>query len=168
MEIASSVGLHKKDLRCRARVEVYRVTCGSERVRDGRASDAVPDGGYECDGDVAHDASFPIAFAPRDGGDRGLSRGIGGGVTGGYSTSRTVIGKLVKELAEARRLEAVRVDGHGHEAEAAARGDVAVPVRTCTCSRVLYVRKSFLWSPTLLAISTSPRLRALVRLTWVP
>jgi hypothetical protein len=34
VEIASSVGLHKKDLRCRARVEVFRVTCGSERVRD--------------------------------------------------------------------------------------------------------------------------------------
>ena len=34
MEFASSVGLHKKDLRCRARVEVFRVTCGSERVRD--------------------------------------------------------------------------------------------------------------------------------------
>ena len=76
MEIASCVGLHKKDLRCRARVEVFRVTCGSERVRDGRASDAVPDGGYERDGDVAHDASFPIAFAPRDGGERGLGRGL--------------------------------------------------------------------------------------------
>ena len=128
MEIASCVGLHKKDLRCRARVEVFRVTCGSERVRDGRASDAVPDGGYERDGDVAHDASFPIAFAPRDGGERGLGRGLGGGVAGGDSTSRTVIGELVKELAEARRLETVRVDGHGHEAEAAALGDVAVPV----------------------------------------
>ena len=128
MEIASSVGLHKKDLRCRARVEVFRVTCGSERVRDGRASDAVPDGGYERDGDVAHDASFPIAFAPRDGGERGLGRGLGGGVAGGDSSSRTVIGELVKELAEARRLETVRVDGHGHEAEAAALGDVAVPV----------------------------------------
>ena len=90
MEIASSVGLHKKDLRCRARVEVFRVTCGSERVRDGRASDAVPDGGYERDGDVAHDASFPIAFAPRDGGERGLGRGLGGGVAGGDSTSRTL------------------------------------------------------------------------------
>ena len=72
MEIASSVGLHKKDLRCRARVEVFRVTCGSERVRDGRASDAIPDVGYERDGDVAHDASFPVAFAARDGGERGL------------------------------------------------------------------------------------------------
>jgi hypothetical protein len=100
VEIASSVGLHKKDLRCRARVEVFRVTCGSERVRDGRASDAVPDGGYERDGDVAHDASFPIAFAPRDGGERGLGRGLGGGVAGGDSTSRTVIGEIVKELAE--------------------------------------------------------------------
>ena len=128
MEITSSVGLHKKDLRCRARVEVFRVTCGSERVRDGRASDAVPDGGYERDGDVAHDASFPIAFAPRDGGERGLGRGLGGGVAGGDSSSRTAIGEIVKELAEARRLETVRVDGHGHEAEAAALGDVAVPV----------------------------------------
>jgi|EP00982_Pelagococcus_subviridis_P007806 hypothetical protein len=44
------------------RVEVFRVTCGSERVRDGRASDAVPDVGYERDGDVARDASFPVAF----------------------------------------------------------------------------------------------------------
>ena len=81
-------------------MEVFRVTCGSERVRDGRASDAVPDGGYERDGDVAHDASFPIAFAPRDGGERGLGRGLGGGVAGGDSTSRTVIGEIVKELAE--------------------------------------------------------------------
>ena len=53
-------------------MEVFRVTCGSERVRDGRASDAVPDLGYERDGDVAHDASFPVAFAARDGGERGL------------------------------------------------------------------------------------------------
>ena len=55
-------------------MEVFRVTCGSERVRDGRAGDAVPDVGYERDGDVAHDASFPVAFAPRDGGERGLEQ----------------------------------------------------------------------------------------------
>ena len=54
VEVACCVRLHEEeDLRCRARVEVFRVTCGSERVRDGRASDAVPDVGYERDGDVA-------------------------------------------------------------------------------------------------------------------
>ena len=108
-------------------MEVFRVTCGSERVRDGRAGDAVPDVGYERDGDVAHDASVPVAFAPRARGERGLGRGLGGGVAGGDSTARTVLGELVKELAEARRLEAVGVNGHGHEVEAAALGDVAVP-----------------------------------------
>jgi len=113
-------------MRCRARVEVFRVARGSERVRDGCASDAVPEVGDERDGDVAHDASFPVAFAPRDGGERGLSRGVGGGVAGGDSSARTVLGELVKELAKARRLETVRVDGHGHEAEAAALGDVAL------------------------------------------
>ena len=79
-------------------MEVFRVTCGSERVRDGRASDAVPDLGYERDGDVAHDASFPVAFAPRDGGERGLGRGSGGGFTGRDSSARTVLGELIRTV----------------------------------------------------------------------
>ena len=45
------------------------------------------------------------------------------------------------------------------------RSEPHVTLKTSTRARQ---RKSFLWSPTLLAISTSPRLRALVRLTWVP
>ncbi len=49
VEVACRVGLHEEDLRCRARVEVFRVTCGSERVRVGRACDAVPEVGDERD-----------------------------------------------------------------------------------------------------------------------
>jgi len=40
VEVAGRVGLHEEDLRCCARVEVFRVARGSERVRDGCASDA--------------------------------------------------------------------------------------------------------------------------------
>ena len=98
VEVACRVGLHEEDLRCRARVEVFRVTCGSQRVRDGRACNAVPEVGDERDGDVAHDASFPVAFAPRDGGERGLGRGSGGGFTGRDSSARTVLGELIRTV----------------------------------------------------------------------
>ena len=77
MERTGRVRFHDKYVCCRVHVKVIGVTQGFERVGSGRVKDAVFQVLDKRDGDVANDAAFPEAFAPRDGREHGFDS-IGG------------------------------------------------------------------------------------------